>query len=321
MTSTTDTAGHPDVTEISDLTEGLLPPSRSTDVRRHLDDCTLCADVYDSLEEIRGMLGTLPGPLRMPDDVVGRIDAALAAESLLNATAPGVSRAGALPSGSESHPSPDDEREGVSNGSGSGSGHVSRETSTGPNRPAGHPRAATGPGRTNRPRRGRRSTVVLGAMFTAAALGLGGLLIQAMGGDGTDHEPPSVLPQRSDSANTFAGEKLESQVTDLLAKAEEKKDGGPRSSRPRGTESTDGPKILNTPTDSVPSCVMQGIGRDATPIASREGSYEGTEAFLVVLPAATDVTQVTAYVVDSACVDKPSISTGKVLLERSYPRS
>ncbi|MFE1799247.1 hypothetical protein ACFW9L_24225 [Streptomyces sp. NPDC059517] len=316
MTSTTDTAGHPDVTEISDLTEGLLPSSRSADVRRHLDDCTLCADVYDSLEEIRGMLGTLPGPLRMPDDVAGRIDAALAAEALLNATAPGASGAGALSSVSESRPSADDEPKGRS---GDGSGHVSRETSTVTDRPAGHSRAATGPGRTNRPRRGRRSTVVLGAMFTAAALGLGGLLIQAMGGDGTDNDPPSASPQQSDSANTFAGEKLENQVADLLAKAEEEKGGGPRSSRPQGTASTDGPQVLNTP--SVPSCVLQGIGRDAIPIASKEGSYEGTDAYLVVLPAATDLTQVTAYVVDSACMDKPSASGGKVLLEHTYPRS
>lgn len=271
--------------------------------------------MYDSLEEIRGMLGTLPGPLRMPDDVAGRIDAALAAEALLNATAPGASDAGAPSSASDSRPKADDEREGASAG-----GHVSRETSTVTDRPAGHSRAATGPGRTNRPRRGRRSTVVLGAMFTAAALGLGGLLIQSMGSDGSDNDSASASPTQSDSVNTFAGEKLESQVADLLAKAEEEKDSGPRSSRPNGSASADGPRILNTPTESVPGCVMQGIGRDADPLAYKRGAYEGTEAFLVVLPTATDRTQVTAYVVDSACVDKPSISAGKVLLEHSYPR-
>ncbi|MFE4645751.1 anti-sigma factor family protein, partial [Streptomyces sp. NPDC056730] len=88
MTSTTDTAQHPDVSEISDLAEGLLSPSRSAAVRSHLDGCALCADVHDSLEEIRGLLGTLPGPPRMPADVAERIDAALAAEALLDATAP-----------------------------------------------------------------------------------------------------------------------------------------------------------------------------------------------------------------------------------------
>ncbi|WP_375165481.1 zf-HC2 domain-containing protein, partial [Streptomyces sp.] len=88
MTSTTDRAKHPDVAEISDLTEGLLPPERTADVRRHLDECELCADVHASLEEIRGLLGTMPGPPRMPAEVAGRIDAALAAEALLQSTAP-----------------------------------------------------------------------------------------------------------------------------------------------------------------------------------------------------------------------------------------
>jgi hypothetical protein len=339
VTSTTDMAWHPDVTELSDLTEGLLPLSRSAKVRRHLDGCPLCADVYDSLEEIRGLLGTLPGPPHMPDDVAGRIDAALAAEALLNATAPTAADTGALSSVSTSHSMPeavtsdallfaasgsdapapvaDEELDGESAGSGD-SGHVSRETSTVTDRPAGHPRATTGPGRTNRPRRGRRRTAVLGAVFTAAALGLGGLLIQSLGG-GSDSDPPSASPKQSKPADTFAGEKLDVQVADLLAKAEGKKDSSPRSSRPNGSASTDGPKVLNTPTDSVPSCIQQGIGRDATPLASKEGSYEGTDAYLVVLPAATDRTQVTAYVVDSACVEKPSISAGKVLLEHSYP--
>ncbi|WAU86074.1 hypothetical protein O1Q96_44110 [Streptomyces sp. Qhu-G9] len=318
MTSTTDTAGHPEVAEISDLTEGLLPPSRTADVRRHLDACALCADVYDSLEEIRGMLGTLPGPPRMPDDVAGRIDAALAAEALLDATAPGTDAVGSIPSSvSASRATSDIEHDDMN-----ADGHVSRETPTVADRPAGHSRAATGPGRVSRARRGRRRTVVLGAMFTAAALGLGGLLIQSMGSDSAENDSATASPKQSDSAHSFAGKKLENQVKDLLADANtgEKKDGDPRSSHPLGTASAEGPSILTKPTDSVPGCIKQGIDRDVAPIAAKEGSYRGTEAYLVVLPAATDATQVTAYVVDSACVNKPSISVGKILLERSYPR-
>ncbi|WP_419666859.1 anti-sigma factor family protein [Streptomyces sp. 2-1] len=313
MTSTTDKAGHPDVEEISDLTEGLLPPTRTADVRRHLDDCALCADVYDSLEEIRGLLGTLPGPLRMPDDVAGRIDAALAAEALLNATVPEDDVTGALASVGASRPLADE-----SDGDG---GHVSRETSTAADRPAGRPRAATGPGRANRPRRVRRRTAVLSAMFTAAALGLGGLLFQSLGNNASDNDSPSASPQQSDSANTFAEGKLKGQVADLLNKADKKKDGGPRTSNPYGTQSTEGPHILNTPSVPVPGCITQGIDRDAEPLAFKEGSYEGKDAYLVVLPDVSDTTRVTAYVVDSACVDKPSISAGKVLLEHSYARS
>lgn len=312
MTSTTDKAGHPDVEEISDLTEGLLPPARTADVRRHLDDCTLCADVYDSLEEIRGLLGTLPGPPRMPDDVAGRIDAALAAEALLNATVLEDDATGALASVGASRPLPDEGDDGR---------HVSRETSTAGDRPAGRPRAATGPGRANRPRRARRRTAVLSAMFTAAALGLGGLLFQSLGNNASDNDSPSASPNQSDSANTFAKGKLKGQVEDLLNKADKKKDGGPRTSNPYGTQSTEGPHILNTPSVSVPGCITQGIGRDAEPLAFKEGSYEGKEAYLVVLPDASDTTRVTAYVVDSACVDKPSISAGKVLLEHTYARS
>lgn len=93
MTSTTGTDEHPEVSEISDLTEGLLSPARTAALRAHLESCTLCADVFASLEEIRGLLGTLPGPVSMPAEIAGRIDAVLAAEALLNATPdPSVSR-------------------------------------------------------------------------------------------------------------------------------------------------------------------------------------------------------------------------------------
>ncbi|MFB6699667.1 anti-sigma factor family protein, partial [Streptomyces rubiginosohelvolus] len=82
MTPTPDLAQHPEVSEISDLTEGLLTPSRTAEVQQHLAECDLCAEVRDSLEEIRGLLGTMPDPEPMPEDIAARIDAALAAEAL-----------------------------------------------------------------------------------------------------------------------------------------------------------------------------------------------------------------------------------------------
>jgi hypothetical protein len=85
------TDGHPDIADISALAEGLLSPERSADVRAHVSGCTLCGDVETSLQEIQGALGTLPGPTRMPADVAGRIDAALAAEALLDASSPSSS--------------------------------------------------------------------------------------------------------------------------------------------------------------------------------------------------------------------------------------
>lgn len=79
---------HPEVAEISALNEGILPVERQEELRSHLASCELCADVRASLDEIREVLGTLPGPAAMPEDVANRIDAALAAEALLDATAP-----------------------------------------------------------------------------------------------------------------------------------------------------------------------------------------------------------------------------------------
>ncbi len=268
MTSTTDTAGHPDVTEISDLTEGLLTPPRTTDVRRHLDECVLCADVYASLEEIRGLLGSVPGPARMPDDIAARIDDALAAEAPLSATVP----------------------------------HVSRETSTpadrSTDRPTGHAHAATGPGRKGNARRGRRRTIVLSTVFTAAALGLGSLLLSSLGDDNNQPE----------AASTFSGQKVENQVTKLL-----KSQGGKKSPEMHTTDDSRIKRVL-----TAPDCVMEGIGRgNPTILGVDEGTYGGTDAYLVVLPAAGDNTRVTAYVVDSACVTRPSVQP-KVLLKQSY---
>ncbi|WP_406171437.1 anti-sigma factor family protein [Streptomyces sp. NBC_00996] len=315
MTATTDTAGHPDVAELSDLTEGLLPPTRTADVRQHLEDCVLCADVYDSLEEIRGLLGTLPGPTRMPDDVAGRIDAALAAEVLLSATSPDQ------PSGAED--------DGAS---------VSRETSTADlsgaavdsgsassaDRPSGHPRASTGPGRARLVHRGRRRAAVLGTVFTAAALGLGAILVQSMGGDGKGSE--TATKQESGSTVTFSEGQLKDHVADLLAK---NKSTGSRSgsAKPWGIESngaeTDsgGVGTLISPTVPVPDCVQQGTGNSGVVLAAEKGTYKGTSVYLVVQPDASDSTEVAAYIVDDACEKQGSASPGKLLLTQSYAKS
>ncbi|MFI6373967.1 anti-sigma factor family protein [Streptomyces sp. NPDC050546] len=308
MTSTTDMAGHPDVAEISDLSEGILPPSRSTDVRRHLDECELCADVYASLEEIRGLLGTLPGPPRMPADVAGRIDAALAAEALLNATEPEAAEEPTPVSAS---------RSGSEDDSGA---HVSRETSTPADRPAGRPRSSTtGPGRKGRTRNGRRRIAVLGTVFTVAALGLGSVLLSSLG----DNKPPhdTAGDRQTTAADTFSEGKLQKQVTDLLAETQSEEGGSSRT--PLGAATAPGsnhPKVLREPT--VPGCVRDGIGRKDAALAVENGRYQGKKAMLVLLPDATDATRVTAYVVDATCVDhQASTAGGKVLLERSYPSS
>ncbi|MFD4630846.1 anti-sigma factor family protein [Streptomyces sp. NPDC058284] len=312
MTTTTDSDGHPDVAEISDLSEGLLPPSRTSDVRGHLDGCELCADVYASLEEIRGLLGTLPGPPRMPDDVAGRIDAALAAEALLDAST------------SEGHAPEDVVSESAAAPSPPAAARVSRETASAPalsgaaDRPAGHSRAATGPGRGGRLRTTRRRTTVLGAVFTAAAIGLGTLLIQTMGGD---PETTGAAQKHKDSANSFSEGKLEGQVAALLDKNSAKEPPGKSevSTPSFDTRSSPNSPEKNSPLKAVqvPECIQRGIG-DRTPLAAEQGSYEGKRAYLVVVPHASDSTKVSAYVVDAACVGRSSPAAGRVLMTHTY---
>ncbi|MBL1286079.1 zf-HC2 domain-containing protein [Streptomyces sp. For3] len=302
MTSTADTAQHPDVPEISDFTEGLLPPSREAELRRHLDTCDECADIHSSLEEIRALLGSAQTPDEsMPADVVARIDAALAAE------------ASATPTPSDAPAA------------------VSRETaaeSTAAPRPAGRPRGATGPGRSSSRR--RRRTVILGTAFGAAAVGMSVFLLQSVQGsqDSSGAMADRGVSAAEKSQGDFSDATLEGRVHTLLSKTSETPGYDP--GKPSlDTKSSPGdlapgeasPRTpLRAPIVDVPPCVQQGIGRNAPALAAEEGSYEGTAAFLVVLPHATDSTRVQAYVVDAACVDSAPAAKGQLLLTHSYTR-
>ncbi|MER7662127.1 MULTISPECIES: hypothetical protein [unclassified Streptomyces] len=300
MTSTADMTQHPDVSEISDLTEGVLSPSRSADLRQHLDDCELCADVHASLEEIRETLGTLPGPVRMPADIAGRIDAALAAEALLDSTAP-------------------DEHE-----------HVSRETTTAARsqetrpseRPVGHARGTTGPGRARQGR--RRRTAVLGAMVSVAAVGVSVLLLQTMSpggaGDAGVSKETSVSSAAGDGRD-FAAMNLKGRVQHLVAAAPTLNHTKIDKNETLGSaDSAPTPNTRKGGAAPVPSCVQKGTGRAEPPIAVERGVYKGDNAYLVVFPHVSDTQQVQAYVIDAACVDVAPASTGKLLLTNTYPR-
>lgn len=308
MTSTTGTAQHPDVSEISDLAEGLLAPSRQAQVKEHLDGCALCADVRASLDEIRGLLGTLPGPHRMPADIAGRIDAALAAEALLSATSPDgepadVSRETAAPSTQETA--------GV------------RDTSASAGRPAGRPRAAAGPGRN--PRR-RRRTAILGAAFGVAAVGMSVLLLQSV--HTADDTGPRKAEQEASAAKegpTYSEDNLQGRVHTLLAANSGQ--NVPADTTQKVPRSGDEPPVSawsspNSPKKAVdvPPCIQQGIGRSEAPLAAEQGTYEGTQAYLVVLPSAGDPSRVQVYVVNAACVGTAPSGKAEILVTHTYPR-
>ncbi|MCX5387564.1 hypothetical protein [Streptomyces sp. NBC_00083] len=316
MTSTTGTTEHPDVSEISELTEGLLPPARTADVRRHLQGCALCADVRDSLEEIRDLLGTLPGPPRMPADVVGRIDAALAAEALLNATAPG---GGPRETAGVSRETPETPTTPASAAPSTPSGTPPHD------RPAGHARAAAGPG-PGRGRKNRRRAAVLTAVLGAAAVGAGIFFVQSLQSPTTAPRAEHAESQAAPSDGTsFSAGSLEGHVQSLLASQ------GAQSTQ-KAPSAQIAPSTKNAPNSekssdtvrsaaAVPPCVQAGTGRPSeTPLATEQGTYEGTRVYLVVLPDQGDPSAVEAYVVDAACENAGPSAHGKVLLARSYPR-
>ncbi|MGW1835548.1 anti-sigma factor family protein [Streptomyces sp. NPDC002067] len=335
MTSTTGTDEHPEVSEISDLTEGLLPPARATALRAHLASCALCEDVLASLEEIRDLLGTLPGPVPMPAEVAGRIDAALAAEALLNAMPePSVSRETPdEPAADRSEPAAAsresaDPINAVSRETAEAAADVSRETeatppSGGVSRPAGHPRGTTGPGRRTPGGRSARSRrwprVLLGTAAAAALIGVGGIVVQNSstdsgpgGGGGTDRHT-TAEEKGAGTPGELSSATLATQVHKLLATAGSQKSPG------IGTRSE--PETpMRGGNATVPSCVSRGIGRPEAPLAARQDTYQGKSVYLAVLPVPSDPKRVTAYVVDASCVSATPPAPGQVLLNRSYPR-
>lgn len=310
-TGATGTIGHPDVSEISELAEGLLSPSRTAEVRSHLGDCPLCADVRASLEEIRALLGTLPGPARMPVDVSGRIDAALAAEALLDATTPHAQSEPA-------HPLP-----------AVPVGDVSRETPPGPLgetgalRPSGHPAGPTGSGR----RRARRRIALAGGLLAACVAGI--LVAGLMSGDQTLHDM-SAQNERSDAQAAsgmpeYTAQGLPDAVRELLASGSPGDKAAGEKNNTLGVENSPPAAPSLAPGDGLapraPACVQEATGRTEAPLGFETGTYEGKDVFLIVLPHPGDPAVVDAYLVGSACVTDPSAVAGKPLLTRTYPRS
>ncbi|WP_424569182.1 anti-sigma factor family protein [Streptomyces sp. CH-036] len=320
MTPTPDLAQHPEVSEISDLTEGLLTPSRTAEVQQHIAECDLCAEVRDSLDEVRGLLGTMPDPEPMPEDIAARIDAALAVEAL------------PTPS-SENEPvvvSRETTAEGeTTNRTATGSASVTGST-TAPDRPAGRSSAATGPGR--RPGRRRRRTVVLGTAFGAAVIGMSVFFLQSLApsGDAAKSVTDGGVSAADSSAPAYADGTLEAQVRDLLGDEASQKSPGVKKVPPEADTKSSSEALtpeaepsrspMQAPVVAVPPCVQKATGRTTPALALDEGTYRGTDAYLVVLPHTSDSSRVQAYVVASSCVDTAPESSGQLLLTRSYNR-
>jgi anti-sigma factor RsiW len=305
-----DTGEHPEVAELSDLTEGLLSVSRSEEVRAHLTECPLCTDVHASLAELRGALGSLPSPPRMPDDVAGRIEAALAAEALLDTERRSPEP---VPTPVSRETAPDEPVD------------VSRETRRA-HRPSPHPAS---PGRRTpggSPGRGRRVARQRRALLTAAgavgALVLGGALLQGItGGTSAGSDAGAAADGQGDvrsKEDAVAAGGLEQRVRELLSRSASGAEGGPdlkaETKEPSNAPLAGGPAV-------VPSCVRAGIDRPEQPLAAEPGqSYAGRPSYLVVMPHPGNPQRVDAYVVDSSCTTDSGTEPAEILVERTIPR-
>jgi hypothetical protein len=297
--------GHPEVIEISDLAEDLLPDDRAVVVRAHVGSCSQCADILDSLREIRSLLGELPAPEPMPGDVAARIDAALAAEAAREAEpAPGAEelRDSALP---------DVPRETSLPASGPRQADVPRGTSG----PAGRPAGSTGPGRG-----GRRRGLLIAALSSVGVLAVGGLVVQlGSHSSSSGASSDSGAAVRSSAQGTGASAAVGADVARLLDGRTGVKSGGSNaaSSPMLGGDVTTTVTAPDGSVTEVPVCVLKATQRTERPLAAEREDFHGVDSYLVVLPDQADADQVDAFVLTAGCTaDAPA----RVLFQNSYPR-
>jgi hypothetical protein len=300
MTAPAERDAHPDVDELSDLTEDLLAPDRAAEVRAHVSSCAQCGEVLASLQGVQALLGEVPHVEPMPADIAARIDAALAAEERGAAVLPDE------PSGVPRETSPHAVERPHAD--------VPRGTSA----PAGRPAGPTGPGRSRRRGRGLRFAV---AASSAAVLALGWMtyqLAQQHSGSGTMSADSSA--KRSDAQAPAESGMVGDQVARLLDGAGSADSGSGKSGAnspmldPRGGTTVTAPDGTVT---AVPACVLQATMRVQKPLAAERESYQGVDSYLVVLPDPADSTYVDAFVVTAACT---AADPGRVLFQNSYPR-
>ena len=71
---------HPDAETLAELQVGLLAPADADETAVHLGECASCRAAYAALERLPGRLAAAADVGPMPDDLVARLEAELAAE-------------------------------------------------------------------------------------------------------------------------------------------------------------------------------------------------------------------------------------------------
>ncbi|MFC1417583.1 anti-sigma factor family protein [Streptacidiphilus cavernicola] len=292
--SAPDAFGHPSVETVAEYLEDLLPPADAAQLGAHLADCADCAETLAALREVSALLEASPAPV-LPDDVAVRIDAALAAQALLDA-APDPGPGPAAPKPLKTPGAADD----ASTAPGGPRG-AAAPAGTAP----GGARPPAGPGR-GRSRGWRRAVLGLAALAVVGVIGTaivqsGGGAVQTSGtaksASGTGAQPPSAAVAAGiPSLGALTEAKLPQQLKPLLLP-------GTAGLHPQvQTGTANAPAASAGPAD-LPSCVLTAVGRTGQePLGVGRGVYAGTPVFaLVYTDPAHPQGPADAYLVDASC--------------------
>jgi hypothetical protein len=336
---------HPDVELLAEHAERLLAPEQSAELAAHLDSCPECGETYAALAELTSLLGEEPAPGPMPDDVVARIDAALAAErERADAPAETHRAAAASPTAEgDGDESADADEGGEADESGDAAGRV-RST----RRPAGERPGDNRPGnRSRRSARMRRLMATLAVFVAAGGIGIavsrGGDIDGSASAGANAGRGPAAAAAPSPKVQAapvydFSQANLASEVQRLASDSARHASGhaagtvptgsAPAGASPSATTTPSGVGALVTPhtgaenspaapgQPSAPPCVLAATGQTQPPSVQGLGHYLGVEVFALLYPDAADPAHTwNVYLVQSSC------SAPLVLLHQSVPRT
>jgi hypothetical protein len=291
-------APHLDVDTLADLQEGLLDAGRLPAAEEHLDGCVECQARRDSLDGVRALLADVgaEGPIAAPEDVVRRLDDALAA------ALPAVARASAtvvpLTTLPRAQRSPWRTRALqaaaifvlVAAVGGIGYGGI-RALNNGDSATTDSAASGAGTAEKRAGIAGKYTTTNSGRNYTQAtlraavpALLAGSLPAVALGADSAGATPPpAAAPTRSATS----------------------------SSSPTAPTVAPG-RLLNGA--ALAACVANLTGGPVTPLAVDFGRFESKPATIIVLPDPDDPSFVDVYAVEPACSTGTFLTYEKVAL-------
>ncbi|MFC9328342.1 hypothetical protein [Kitasatospora sp. NPDC057015] len=285
---------HPSIDDLADFAEDLVEgPEAAATLREHLDGCPDCRETLAALAEVSELLGTEPAP-PMPEDVAGRIDAALAAEAAARARTTSVPRSQPVPASGAGAP-------------GSPRPAAGPDPSSRPEPPS-RPVSATPPTGPGRPRRRGRRRALLATAFALAAVTLGALLLRTPAPDqATDTAAGAAAASAPSSPSAVAPVRPGTQ-----APKEQPAIGSARNEYREDTLAAQARELVGTSAVARPAEGEELTTRTAGPcapastaplLATDHGTFAGVPADLLVYAVPGHPDQLDVYLVGTGCAD------------------